>query len=62
MIERRLSPKVEVSHSVLYDSDRHVGPQVCSTIDVSTGETRLERPYGLTAGDGLGISMPTLRE
>ena len=57
MTERRTQARIQVSHPVLYHADTYANPQVCSTIDLSTGGARLDRPYGLSAGDGLEISI-----
>jgi hypothetical protein len=57
MIERRSSPRVEVTYPVLYSTDIYSRPQVGSTLDLGLGGTRIETLYGLTLGDRLTISI-----
>jgi len=57
MTERRTHPRIGVAHPVLYESDRYAGPQVCSTMDLSSGGAKLDRPYSLQTGDTIGISI-----
>jgi hypothetical protein len=57
MIERGTDLRISVSHPVLYRSHGYAEPQVCSSIDLSAGGSRLDRPYSLRIGDGVEISI-----
>ena len=56
-MERRNSPRLEVSHFVLYFSDIYPRPRVASTLDLSLGGTRIRTSYGLITGERLEISI-----
>ena len=57
MTERRTHPRVGASHPVLYVSETYRRPRVGSTIDLSTGGTRIETPYTLAESERLEISI-----
>ncbi len=56
-MERRIHPRVVVTHPVLYFSDVLSGPRHATTVDLSMGGTKIETSYGLQEGEGIEISI-----
>jgi hypothetical protein len=57
-MERRIHPRVEASHRVLFSADIYPRPRIVSTVDLGLGGTRIETtPFSLVPGEGLEISM-----
>ena len=56
-MERRVHPRVEVSHPVLYFTDIYPRPKVARTVDLSLGGAKIETPYSLISGERLEISI-----
>jgi hypothetical protein len=57
MVEKRRSPRFEVSHTALYSKDIFPRPIIASILDLSMGGTKIESLYSLTAEEGLEISI-----
>jgi len=57
-MEKRKSPRVDVSRPVLYFTDIYGRPKVASTRNLSLGGTRIETSYGLIAGERLEVTIP----
>lgn len=55
--ERRSHPRVKVSHPTLYFSNISSRPTVATTVDLSTGGTRIETFDSLISGERLQISI-----
>ena len=58
-MERRSSPRVEVSHPVIYLPDVYPRPRIAKTVDISMGGTKIESPHSLTKDEGLKITICT---
>ncbi len=56
-MERRVYPRVQISHTVLYHLEFYPKPIIASTLDLSLGGTKIESLYSLSAEEGLGISI-----
>jgi hypothetical protein len=56
-MERRVHPRLEVSHPVLYRSDLYRSPKIASTIDLSLGGTKIESLHTLDRDEGLEITI-----
>lgn len=57
MRERRIHPRLRVTHPALYFSHIYPRPRVASTVDLSMGGARIETPYSLIFGEHLDISI-----
>ena len=57
MLERRVHPRVEVSHPALYVADIYPRPKVALTLDLSLGGTKIEILHSLSRDEGLEISI-----
>ena len=57
VMERRIHPRVKVSHPVLYSQHFNSTLKAAQTLEISLGGTRIETPYSLTGGEGLEISI-----
>lgn len=56
-MERRMHPRVEVSHPVLYLSQIYPRPNVASTLDLSLGGTKIENLYRLEKDERLEMTI-----
>ncbi len=56
-MERRVYPRVEISHTVLYQLEFYPRPTIASTLDLSVGGAKIETLYQLSVDEGLGISI-----
>lgn len=57
-MEKRKTPRVEVSRPVLYFTDIYGRPKVASTRNLSLGGTRIETAHSLIAGERLEVTIP----
>ena len=56
-MERRVHPRVEVSHPVLYISQVYPRPNVASTLDLSLGGARIQSLYPLNMDEALEMTI-----
>lgn len=56
-MERRIHPRVAVTHPVLYSTDIVPRPKAASTLNLSMGGATIETTYSLQTGEWLKISI-----
>jgi len=61
-LEKRIHPRIEVSHAALYSKDIYPRQTIASILDLSMGGTKIETFYGMRRGDRLEITIGTRPE
>jgi len=56
-LEKRIHPRIEVSHTALYSEDIYPRLTIASILDLSMGGTKIETLYGLNKGEQLEITI-----
>jgi hypothetical protein len=57
LIEKRIHPRIELSHTVLYSKDVYPRQTIASILDLSMGGTKIETLFGMRRGDRLEITI-----
>jgi hypothetical protein len=56
-LERRIHPRIEVSHAALYSKDIYPKLTLASILDLSMGGTKIESLYSMRRGERLEITI-----